>query len=69
MAAIFIFETRPSYNQASFPSHVIIFCTNAMMLAAICEDLEHLYDSQTIDQINIPSTSQLISLVYLLTNF
>ena len=45
MAAIFL-ELGQNYYQASFSSH--ISCANLMKLAGILQDLEHLYDFETI---------------------
>ena len=41
-----VFKLGQNYSQDSFPSH--ISCENLMKLAAIFQDLEHLYDFQTI---------------------
>ena len=41
MAAILFFELGQNYYQASF-------CANLMKVAGIFQDLEHLYDFQTI---------------------
>ena len=43
----FVFELGQIYYQASFSSH-IAFCANLMKLAGIFQDLEHLYDFQTM---------------------
>ena len=48
MAAILFFELGQNYYQASFSSHIYSFCANLMKLAGIFQDLEHLYDFQTI---------------------
>ena len=47
MAAILFFEPGQNYCQASFSSH-IAFLQYLMKLAGIFQDLEHLYDFQTI---------------------
>ena len=47
MAAILFFELGQNSYQASFSSHYS-FCANWMKLAGIFQDLEHLYDFQTI---------------------
>ena len=47
MAAIWFFQLGQNYHQASFSSH-IAFVQILMKLAGIFQDLEHLYDFQTI---------------------
>ena len=47
MAAILFFELGQNYYQASFSSH-IAFVENLIKLAGIFQDLEDLYDFQTI---------------------
>ena len=47
MVAILFFELGQNYYQASFSSH-IAFVENLIKLAGIFQDLEHLYDFQTI---------------------
>ena len=47
MAAILFFELGQNYYQTSFSSHIAFF-TNLTKLAGIFQDLEHLYDFQTI---------------------
>ena len=47
MAAILVFELGQNYYQASF-SKPYSFCANLMKQAGIFQDLEHLYDFQTI---------------------
>ena len=46
MVAILFCKLGQNYYQNSFPSH--IYCANLMKLAAIFQDLEHLYDFKTI---------------------
>ena len=49
--AILYFELGQKYYQASFSSHKswhYSFCANLMKLAGIFQDLEHVYDFQTI---------------------
>ena len=43
---ILFLKLGQSYYQASFPSHV--FCANVMKVDAIFQDLEHLYNFQTV---------------------
>ena len=45
MAAILFCKLSQNYYQTSFP---YLFCANLMKLATIFQDLEHLYDPQTI---------------------
>ena len=47
MVAILFFELGQNYYQASF-FYPYSFCANLMKLAGIFQDLEHLYDFQTI---------------------
>ena len=46
----FVFETRTVTIRLAFPAVYLlcIFCANLMMLAAICQDFEHLNDFHTI---------------------
>ena len=47
MGAILFLKLGQNYYQASFHSY-ISFCANLKNLAGIFQDLEHLYDFQTI---------------------
>ena len=47
MAAILFCKLGLNYYQSSFPSHISFFA-NLMKLAGIFQDLEHLYDFQTV---------------------